>query len=782
MTTAFSVADVRTAPARSQPTEPVTSRRGRPGLLPPGSSGCSFGSVTTATHPLLASAVAAIGRSAHRHRGRARRQHRLQLRQGNLQFQVGGPGRKETGYCEATEKCVRRKTRTVTIGAIKIGSDHPIATQTMANTLTHDVEATVAQIKRCADAGIDMVRVTVQGMREAKACEHIKRRLLEDGYTTPVIADIHFTPKVAMMVADHVDKVRVNPGNFVDGRKSFDTITELTEEDVQEAKAQIEQELAPLVLKLKEKNKALRIGVNHGSMSERILFQHGDTPQGMVASALEFGEICRKHDFHNFCFSMKSSNPQVMVKAYRLLAREMYLLGWDYPLHLGVTEAGGGSDGRIKSAVGIGALLLDGLGDTVRVSLTEDPEREVMSCIALRRAAEAAVGQGLAAPFEEPSGRREGHSAAKKCDFPLDVPLNSDGSVLASITAEHLRDVDSAGQLYQDLGIHRRADGEFQKDWTCVDALVVEGDICKLVAAKIKDLLNLPIGVICRPGPNVPEGATLLYSASEISEPMLQRLGGRAIVFTGEESPEEMAAAIKFAAPRFLLLRPETQKGVTFLSRRFFATLSAIDEGRSLPTMLWFRYQSSNKDNEDDAVIRASADFGSLFVDGLGEGLLWDSDALTAEELREASFNLLQAARKRISKTEFISCPSCGRTLFDLEKTTKAIQQRTGHLAGVRIAVMGCIVNGPGEMADADFGYVGSGVGKVDLYVGYDCVRRAIPSGGAVDALTELIREHGRWQDPPSSEDDSAWQDPEVQGAAVVDIKVLGRQLIVEAF
>lgn len=658
------------------------------------------------------------------------------------------------GYCEASERCIRRKTRTVNVGSVKIGSDHPLALQTMANTLTHDIEATVAQIKRCADRGIDIVRVTVQGLREANACAVIKRRLLEDGYKTAIVADIHFTPKVAMAVAEHVDKVRINPGNFADGKKSFDTIKELSARDLQEAREAIEEAFSPLVLKLKEHNKALRIGVNHGSMSERILFQYGDTPEGMVASALEFGEICRKHDFHNFVFSMKSSNTQVMVQAYRLLAREMYRRGWDYPLHLGVTEAGGGSDGRIKSAVGIGALLLDGLGDTVRVSLTEDPEREAKPCAALRRVAEAAHGRGVAESFAEPSGRRDGVFAPRKCVFPLDVPLNTDGSVLAAIKAEDMVDLRS-DRLLKGLGLHVRADGDLQKDWKSIDAVVIEGKVTDSMATSIKELLRLPVGVLCEPGPHVPEGATFIHQGREVQTKQLERLGGHALVFSGEETRDEVRNALNMVRPRLILLKPTMQAGITFLCRRFFAILASLEErGQvAVPTMLWFNYSRVLSEDEDDAVIRASADFGSLFVDGLAEGLLWNSPELTPEELKEASFNLLQAARKRICKTEFISCPSCGRTQFDIEATTQRIRQRTGHLPGVRIAVMGCIVNGPGEMADADFGYVGSGAGKVDLYVGYECVRRGIPSGGAVDALTELIREHGRWQEPPESYD-----------------------------
>mmetsp|Transcript_63398 Transcript_63398/g.198456 ORF Transcript_63398/g.198456 Transcript_63398/m.198456 type:complete len:635 (-) Transcript_63398:25-1929(-) len=622
----------------------------------------------------------------------------------------------------------------------------------MTTTLTHEVEATVAQIKKCADAGVDIVRVTVQGMREAKACEHIKRRLLEDGYKTPIVADIHFTPKVALECADFVDKVRVNPGNFADGRKSFDTITDLQEEDIKEAQDAIEEAFAPLVLKLKEQNKALRIGVNHGSLAERILFQYGDSPEGMVASAVEFGEICRKYDFHNFVFSMKSSNPQVMVNAYRQLAREMYKRGWDYPLHLGVTEAGGGADGRIKSAVGIGALLLDGLGDTIRVSLTEDPEYEAKPCIALRQVAENAVGKGVES-FEETSARRDGHFARRKCDFPLDVPLNVDGSVLAVASAEELAGLDKA-QLCQRFGLRLRADGDVQKDWKSIDAVVVQGEVTPALAENLQMMLDVPMGVLCKPAEGLPDGVTLLRDGAAVSEPLAERIGGYALLFTGEESQEAVEKAVANAKPRLILLKPSSQDGVTFLGRRFLSTLNSIEAAKAVPVIFWFSYATGNGQDEDDIVVKSSSDFGGLFVDGLGEGILWEAEGMTPDALRESSFNLLQAARMRISKTEFISCPSCGRTLFNLQDTTAKIQARTGHLPGVRIAVMGCIVNGPGEMADADFGYVGSGVGKVDLYVNYDCVKRGIPSEVAVDKLVDLIKSHGRWQDPPEEEEE----------------------------
>jgi len=492
------------------------------------------------------------------------------------------------------------------------------------------------------------------------------------------------------------------------------------------------------------------------------LFQYGDSPEGMVASAIEFGEICRKYDYHNFVFSMKSSNPKVMVQAYRQLAREMYKLGWDYPLHLGVTEAGGGADGRIKSAVGIGALLLDGIGDTIRVSLTEDPEFEAAPCKALRKVAESAINKGVST-FDEPAARRDGNMSKRKCDYPIDVPLNVDGSVLSTISADELAGFNDKS-LCDRFGLRLRADGDIQKDWKSIDVVVVDGSLTEAAMGNVKKLLDVPTGVMCRPADNVPEGVTLLHDASAVDAALPERLGGHALVFTGEESPEEVEKAVANAKPRFILMKPASQEGVTFLARRFFAALASSDSAKAVPVMLWFSYHGEGHD-EDEMVIQASAEFGSLFVDSLGEGILWDADTISPDMLRESAFNLLQASRMRISKTEFISCPSCGRTLFDLQTTTAKIQERTGHLPGVRIAVMGCIVNGPGEMADADFGYVGSGVGKIDLYVNYDCVQRAIPSESAVDALVELIKKHGRWADPP--------EDDEVEGESVDAVAVM---------
>jgi (E)-4-hydroxy-3-methylbut-2-enyl-diphosphate synthase len=663
----------------------------------------------------------------------------------------------------------------MTIGDVKIGSEHPIAIQTMTTTKTDDVNATVEQIKKCAAMGIDIVRVTVQGLREAKACGEIRRRLDEDGVRTPIVADIHFNPKVALAVADYVDKVRVNPGNFADGRKSFDSIDEVNNT---EAMAHLEKVFAPLVLKLKEKNKAMRIGVNHGSLAERILFQYGDSPEGMVAHALEFAEICRKYDYHNFCFSMKASNPKVMVAAYRALARKLYELDWDYPLHLGVTEAGGGADGRIKSASGIGTLLLDGLGDTIRVSLTEDPEYEAKPCKSLRQVAEMAEGKGVEA-FHEPSGRREGRVARRKCDFPFDVPLNSDGTVLVVVDAEELAGMTKAA-ICDRFALRLRQDGDIQKDFTSVDAVVLQGEVSSATEDKIKELLNANLGVLSWPGKHVPLGVTLMHDATVAAAgPVLpDRLGGHCLLFSGTEPAEVIEKALKNVAPRLILFKPENLVAVTFVGRKFFSTLTTLQAGKAVPVMLWFHYPVVHGQDEDDIVIRSSADFGSLFLDGFGEGLLWEADAMTSTQIVTSSFNLLQACRMRISKTEFISCPSCGRTLFDLQEVTAEIQAATGHLPGVRVAIMGCIVNGPGEMADADFGYVGSGVGKIDLYVNYDVVKRGIPSENGVEQLVDLIKEHGRWQDPPETAADQPELElvvPEVSGMNDTGVTVVSR-------
>ena len=474
---------------------------------------------------------------------------------------------------------MRRSTCTVTVGNVSIGSAHPIRIQSMTTSSTRDINATVDQIKHLADSGCEIARVTVQGKKEAIACEGIKNALIQSGYSIPLVADIHFYPPAAMVVAEFVDKVRINPGNYLDKRG---IILENFEERIDEG-------FAPLVLKCKERGIAMRIGVNHGSLAERMMTAYGDTPDGMVASALEYAKVCRKYDYHNFLFSMKSSNTIVMIDAYRKLVSAMDELGWNYPLHLGVTEAGRGIAGRIKSAVGIGSLLLDGMGDTIRVSLTEDPWYEIEPCKELIALAEA---------------RRAPSKVVKRDRIPS--PVHPDGAVITD-----------------DEGIH---------------------------------------------------------------------------------------------APYF-----EMQKHTLASARAYLAT---SDE----PMIL--RYTEKNP-------IWAAAELGALLIDGFGSGICMPD--------RELALTILQACRMRSTKTEFISCPSCGRTLFDLQEVSQRIEEKTSHLPGVKIAIMGCIVNGPGEMADADFGYVGSRPGKIDLYVGKTCVEKDIDMEIADQKLIDLIKAHGRW-------------------------------------
>lgn len=478
----------------------------------------------------------------------------------------------------------RRQTRSVFVGPVGVGSRFSIRVQSMTTSDTRDVEATVDQIMRLADAGCEIARVTVQGKKEAESCGAIRNRLIQRNYSIPLVADIHFYPPAALAVLPFVDKVRINPGNFADKRATFRVI-EYTDALYAQELIRLEEAFLPLLFRLKAERKALRIGVNHGSLSDRILNRYGDTPRGMVESAFEYARLCRAHGFHDVIFSMKASNPLVMIEANRLLVDEMDRLGWDYPIHLGVTEAGAGEDGRIKSALGIGALLLDGIGDTVRVSLTEDPWEEIGPCQELIAAAEKWRG----------TSRWHANPPPRPGAFHRPDPFPAD----ALFFSPQARVADEVRALPQGRPI----------------------------------ILSLP------PAP-------LIETALIASLPLADRL------VQGIDGPHELSLA------------------------------------------------------------------------------------------------LLQASRLKITKTDFISCPGCGRTLFDLQTVSAEIRARTAHLPGVKIAIMGCIVNGPGEMADADFGYVGSKPDKIDLYVGKTCVERDIPHADAVERLVALLKAHGRWVEP----------------------------------
>ncbi|KAJ9507083.1 hypothetical protein QJQ45_004762 [Haematococcus lacustris] len=692
-------------------------------------------------------------------------------------------------YCESTHQTKRRPTRTVTAGKVLIGGSHRVALQTMTTTDTRDVQGTVDQVKKCADAGADLVRITVQGRKEAEACMRIREQLFKDRYDVPLVADIHFQPAVAMMVAEAFEKVRINPGNFADGRKTFETINYEDPAEFEAERAHIEEVFTPLVLKCKELNRAMRIGTNHGSLSARILSFYGDTPRqvvkrpgraalGMVQSAFEFADICRKHDYHNFVFSMKASNPLVMVQAYRLLAEEMYSKSWDYPLHLGVTEAGEGEDGRMKSAIGIGALLMDGLGDTIRVSLTEDPEYELDPCRRLAGLGQAAASQGWGVPaFEELA--RDTHTFKRRTgDLPMQKEadtfdfrgvLHRDGSVLSAVDgAAFSRQADV---LYKQLGC-KLAVGMPFKDIATSDSILVRqlpdlnNATARLAIKRLQDVnvhLLVPLAELAA---KPLAGAITLCDLSEAVK--AHRQGGLklpegstrfAVSIHGTESDEELAMLqqVRGLLPGCcaLQLQPilallDIQEGLSTLhaSRRVFESLARANV--TVPIVHHMRF--GPEACRDDIVIRTGSIVGGLLVDGLGEGVLIEALHEDLEYLRTTSFGLLQGSRMRNIKTEYVSCPSCGRTLFNLQEVTDQIRQKTGHLPGVAIAVMGCIVNGPGEMADADFGYVGGAPGKIDLYVGKEVVKRGLPMESACDELVQLIKDHGRWQDLPVEE------------------------------
>jgi len=647
-------------------------------------------------------------------------------------------------YCESIFETKRIKTRQVMVGNVGVGGDNPVRIQSMTTSSTRDVEATIDQIMMLADKGCEIVRVTVQGIKEADACELIKNGLVQHGYNIPLVADIHFFPPAALRVVEFVDKVRVNPGNFVDKRANFKVI-EFDDESYAKEIEKIEEKFTPLVEKCKRLKRSMRIGTNHGSLSDRIMNRYGDTPRGMVEAALEFARVCRINDYHDIIFSMKSSNPQVMIQAYRLLVAEMKVLGWDYPLHLGVTEAGQGEDGRVKSAMGIGALLLDGIGDTIRVSLTEDAWYEIDPCRRLVDFAQSYLGKGTG-PFEE-TFRNFQEIKRRPVALPKNVALHRDGTVIVSA---NLQDIQHP-EFYRSLG----CDVQFGKPKIKVfsaDNIVVVDSLKDDKAKQTLSHLRLAgVGLI---SPNPLEGSVRLLSLNMAS--LETRLSARTQQFAielsrgqpepiavriGDELPEEWNA-LEEISPALILLSPTDNR--LHYSRRFFEWLHK--KNMDVPVILNFTYSCS----QEDLIIQAGAECGALLCDGLGDGL-WIEAPYELNFLRNLSFNILQAARMRSSKTDFISCPSCGRTLFDLQDVTKRIRSRTAHLPGVKIAIMGCIVNGPGEMADADFGYVGSKPGMIDLYVGKTCVEKDITFEQADDRLVELIKSHGRWQDPEIS-------------------------------
>ncbi len=623
----------------------------------------------------------------------------------------------------------RRETVAVKIGDLTMGSAYPVRVQSMTTTDTMDTEASVAQSIRMIDAGCELVRLTAPSIKEAKNLKEIKDALRKLGYNTPLAADIHFTPNAAEVAATLVEKVRVNPGNYVD-KKKFETL-EYSDEEYQEEIDRIRARFTPLIVLCKQHNTAIRIGTNHGSLSDRIMSRYGDTALGMVESALEFIRICHDNNFHDVVVSMKSSNPQVMIHAYRLLVKKMVAENMHYPLHLGVTEAGDGEDGRIKSAIGIGTLMEEGIGDTIRVSLTEDPEFEIpVARLMVDRYAEAPdeylINLKL---FEEYNAfdfvRRK---AIAIQNFGGDNVPRVIGH-LAHLTTITEFDLKQIGHTYDST-----LDKWHMSDMGADYVYAGNTNIPFMLPNGLKAIYNAEAWLL---NPNAQKtGYPLFVNVHAFLENPRHEVLNFVGVRVGDV--EEMDMLKQFNNVVICLF---VDNSLAMMPMKFmFVVMEKIN--CRLPIVIIRDYENCT---EEKFTVYSSIDAGGLFIDGYGDGLMLNATGIAINKINSISFGILQAARLRISKTEYISCPSCGRTLFDLQETTALIRSRTDHLKGIKIAIMGCIVNGPGEMADADYGYVGSGVGKITLYKGKEIIKKGISKETAVDELIQIIAEDGNW-------------------------------------
>ena len=639
-------------------------------------------------------------------------------------------------YCNSLTEYSRRKTREVSIGQVPMGGDNPIRVQSMTTVDTMDTRGSVEQTLRMVESGCEYVRITAPSIKEAQNLEDIKNELRKRGCDVPLVADIHFTPNAAELAATIVEKVRVNPGNYAD-KKKFEQI-EYTDDAYADELKRIEEKFAPLVEICKANNTTMRIGTNHGSLSDRIMSRYGDTPLGMVESALEFIRICESMDFKDLVISMKSSNPQVMVQAYRLLVYKLAEEGLEaYPLHLGVTEAGEAEDGRIKSAVGIGTLLADGLGDTVRVSLTEEPEVEApVAKIMVDRLIKKADQKPIELIEDYPINPFEYHK--RKTHEVLNFGHENVPRVIADFSKRskiEVKDLKAIGHSYLPE-LDKWGMNDLGADYIYTGSNPIEF----MLPNGLKELMDYDHWTSCSDQVN----KFPLISDLQRVEALHEKLNF--IIVDTDNYDQTIFGFLKKSANTVLILHSE-QAHATASIRRFVVAL--MNQNIDVPVILKQTYPELT---EDEFMIYASTDAGALYIDGIGDGIMLSpQDGPSLEQLKlynNTAFGILQAARTRITKTEYISCPSCGRTLFDLQETTAMIRKRTDHLKGVKIGIMGCIVNGPGEMADADFGYVGSGKGKITLYKGQEVVKRGVPSEQALDELIELIREHGRWVEP----------------------------------
>ena len=664
-------------------------------------------------------------------------------------------------YSESLTSYKRIHTRPVKVGNLMIGGGHPVRVQTMTTTDTMDTDATVAQVIRCIEAGAELVRVTAPSKKEAENLANIKAILHSKGYTTPLVADIHFTPNAAEIAARIVEKVRVNPGNYVD-KKKFEQIDYTDAEYVEEIE-RIREKFSPLVLICKEHGTAMRIGTNHGSLSDRIMSRYGDTAIGMVESAMEFLRIARSLDYHQIILSMKSSNPQVMVQAYRLLIQQMQQeFNELYPLHLGVTEAGDGEDGRIKSAIGIGTLLEDGIGDTIRVSLTEDPELEIPVCLdlvkrynQLSEVNTAMVPELTQLPYSPFEYARRSTTAVKNIGGKQVPVVIADLSHLPTIQTS---DLVAIGYTY-DAATDKWAISDAAADYVFIGHTPLDFNLPGTLS-----IVASP--AVCSIANNIEKYHPIMDAASYITlEAKHPQLNFVQIDCYSDLSPIADELLLQIAKdPSVVLCLSSQCNNAMQAVRRMAIKLMQLDIRQPIILVTDSQWKTT-----DEHLIHFAIETGALLLEGMGDGIClglskeaydasvhvsnvsgrnYFNNASIEQLLNTTAFGILQATRTRISKTEYISCPSCGRTLFELQETTAKIRAVTNHLKGLKIAIMGCIVNGPGEMADADFGYVGSGVGKITLYKGKEVMKRNIDSNVAVDELILLLKEHDAWIEP----------------------------------
>mgnify|MGYP000894042617 CR=1 FL=1 len=607
----------------------------------------------------------------------------------------------------------RRPTVDVRVGKITMGSKSPIVIQTMTNTNTLDTEGSVAQCERIFAAGGELIRLTTQGVREAENLKNIKDALREKGYDTPLSADIHFNPRAALAASRIAEKVRINPGNFVDKQKLF-AEKEYTDEEYSKELEKIRNQFVPFLDSCKEHHTAVRIGVNHGSLSDRIMTKYGDTPEGMVESCMEYLRIAMEENFTDIVISMKASNTLVMTKAVRLLVDRMDKENIHYPLHLGVTEAGNGEDGRIKSAVGIGALLSDGLGDTVRVSLSEDPEAEIP----------------VARKLVEYISLRNNHAKIEGEIFSGFSPFSTDKRVTTSVW--------NVGSDFPPVVISDRSN--------TVDYSINTHNIPDYVYVGSTVPVNFPKGlkaIVDSEGWNDVIDEFPLFSIQSLSSLKTCPAKLKFLKLTYTDLNKDVLSLLKSSDDIVLILQTTHINGVGE-QRAFFHRL--LIEDCKVPVVIQRSYK---EDDSEDIQIKAGVDFGTLLLDGFGNGVMLSNiGIIEPKDIDSYAFGILQAARVRTSRTEFISCPSCGRTLFDLQTTVSEIKKSFSHLKHLKIGVMGCIVNGVGEMADADYGYIGAEHGKVSLYKKKVCIEKNIPSGEAVQHLVQLIKDNGDWIDP----------------------------------